>query len=95
MLCILHVHVCGISRWTVHCTFISCVHVHTRTHTHTHTQGLELSGEGVGDKRSEVDVSTEMILSSPELVLTDPTSSVTGRALRGLLTAQSAVTVSL
>ena len=66
-----------------------------RAHTHTLTQGLELSGEGVGDKRSEIDVSTEMILSSPELVLTDPTSSVTGRALRGLLTAQSAVTVSL
>ncbi|XP_064389082.1 rab3 GTPase-activating protein catalytic subunit-like [Halichondria panicea] len=56
-------------------------------------QGLELSGDSVsseGGGRGELEVSAEVILTGSELVLTNPTSSVTGRALMGLLTVQSA-----
>ncbi len=63
----------------------------------TRTQGLELSGDSVkseGGGRGELEVSAEVILTGPELVLSDPTSSVTGRALMGLLTAQNAAGVS-
>ena len=64
---------------------------------HTCTQGLELSGDSVsseGGGRGELEVSAEVILTGSELVLTNPTSSVTGRALMGLLTVQSAAGVS-
>ena len=44
--------------------------------------------------RGELDVSTEVLLEGPELVLKDPTSSLTGRALGGMLTAQVALQVS-
>ena len=73
-------------------------------------QGLELSGgkvpsspssskPGEGERtkqaRGELDVSTEVLLEGPELVLRDPTSSVTGMALSGMLAAQVALQVSL
>ncbi len=51
-----------------------------------------MSSEGGG--RGELEVSAEVILTGSELVLTNPTSSVTGRALMGLLTVQSAAGVS-
>ena len=68
------------------------------------TQGLELSGEkesvaGHGEARKtrqakgELDVSTELLLEGPELVLKDPTNSLTGRALNGMLAAQVALQV--
>ena len=70
------------------------------------TQGLELSGGtlpspsskvGGGEEakqfRGELDVSTEVLLEGPELVLKDPTSSVTGMALSGMLAAQVALQV--
>lgn len=68
------------------------------------TQGLELSGgempatdAGVGGRvphvRGELDVSTELLLEGPELVLNDPTSSLTGMALSGMLVAQVALQV--
>ena len=57
-------------------------------------QGLDLSGatherEAQG-KDSEINASIEVLLQEPELVLQDPTSSRTGLALQGLLTAQVA-----
>ena len=45
--------------------------------------------------RGELDVSTEVLLEGPELVLKDPTSSLTGRALSGMLAAQLALQVSM
>lgn len=68
-------------------------------------QGLELSGgklpaasssegERMRQVKSELDVSTEVLLEEPELVLKDPTSSLTGVALSGMLTAQAALQVS-
>ena len=67
-------------------------------------QGLELIGEvailqtlskqPIHTQRSEFDVSTEMLLEGPELIINDPTSSVTGLALKGLLAAQVAMRVS-
>ena len=45
--------------------------------------------------RGELDVSTEVLLEGPELVLKDPTSSLTGRALSGMLAAQVALQVSM
>ena len=45
--------------------------------------------------RGELDVSTEVLLEGPELVLKDPTSSLTGRALSGMLAAQVALQVSV
>ena len=46
----------------------------------------------VGDRRrdSELTASVEVLLQEPELVLQDPTSSLTGIALQGLLVAQVA-----
>ena len=44
--------------------------------------------------RGELDVSTEVLLEGPELVLKDPTSSLTGMALSGMLAAQVALQVS-
>ena len=43
---------------------------------------------------SELGASVEVLLQEPELVLQDPTSSLTGLALQGLLTAQVATRVS-
>ena len=63
-------------------------------------QGSDLSGNshhdddrarGVKEEReSEINVSVEVLLQEPELVLQDPTSSQTGLALQGLLVAQVA-----
>ena len=71
-------------------------------------QGLELSGGGGTEssssygvsskgthKRGELEVSAELMLAGPELVMKDPTNSVTGTALKGLLTAQAAIGVSI
>lgn len=52
-------------------------------------------GGGVPRVRGELDVSTEVLLEGPELVLKDPTSSLTGRALSGMLAAQLALQVSM
>lgn len=72
------------------------------------SHGLELSGgeppasaaatgEGVkvSEVRGELDVSTEVLLEGPELILKDPTSSVTGMALSGMLASQVATQVSI
>ena len=45
--------------------------------------------------RGELDVSTEVLLEGPELVLKDPTSSLTGMALSGMLAAQVTLQVSM
>ena len=45
-------------------------------------------------RASELSASIEVLLQEPELVLQDPTSSSTGRALQGLLAAQVASRVS-
>ena len=69
-------------------------------------QGLELGGGtesprsyAVSSKgtheREELEVSAELMLAGPELVMKDPTNSVTGTALKGLLTAQAAIGVSI
>ena len=48
-------------------------------------------GGGRGERRrSELDISVEVLLQEPELVLRDPVGSVTGLALQGLLAAQVA-----
>ena len=60
------------------------------------TQGLEMKdgGGGRGERRrSELDISVEVLLQEPELVLRDPVGSVTGLALQGLLAAQVATRV--
>ncbi len=59
---------------------------------HIRTQGLELSGDAASEEsgRGQLAESAEVILAGPELVLNDPMSSLTGRALSGLLTAQGA-----
>ena len=62
------------------------------------TQGLEVKNEGEGGgrgerRRSELDISVEVLLQEPELVLRDPAGSVTGLALQGLLVAQVATRV--
>ena len=57
-------------------------------------QGLDMvdATPTVGDRRrdSELTASVEVLLQEPELVLQDPTSSLTGIALQGLLVAQVA-----
>lgn len=45
--------------------------------------------------RGELDVSTEVLLEGPELMLRDPTSSLTAKALSGMLAAQVALQVSM
>ena len=45
--------------------------------------------------KGELDVSTKVLLEGPELVLKDPTSSLTGMALSGMLAAQVALQVSM
>lgn len=52
-------------------------------------------GGKVSKARGELDVSTEVLLEGPELILKDPTSSLTGMALSGMLAAQVAVQVSV
>ena len=63
------------------------------------SQGLDLSGGGNkreergggtrgGRNDSEISASVEVLLQEPELVLQDPTSSLTGQALQGLLVAE-------
>lgn len=71
------------------------------------SHGLELSGgkppasaAATGERvkvskaRGELDVSTEVLLEGPELILKDPTNSVTGMALSGMLASQVAIQVS-
>ena len=63
-------------------------------------QGLELMAmeekmEGGRGREGELEASVEVLLQEPELVLQDPTSSLTGLALQGLLTAQVASRVSV
>ena len=80
-------------------------HTHTHTHTTCWqaaayslrlklAQGLDVieATPTVGDRRrdSELTASVEVLLQEPELVLQDPTSSLTGMALQGLLAAQVA-----
>ncbi len=57
-------------------------------------KGLGKQGGGAARVRGELDVSTEVLLEGPELMLKDPTSSLTGRALSGMLAAQVALQVS-
>ena len=51
--------------------------------------------EGGRGREGVLGASVEVLLQEPELVLQDPTSSLTGLALQGLLTAQVASRVSL
>ena len=39
-----------------------------------------------GDRRGDIDVSAELLLEGPQLTIRDPTNSITGLALQGLLT---------
>lgn len=59
--------------------------------------GGRKEGRAVGERRekgrNELDVSVEVLLEEPELVLRDPGESLTGLALQGLLTAQVATKV--
>ena len=58
------------------------------------TQDLELRGGDINKSaRSELDVSIDMLLEGPELVITEPSTSVVGRSLQGLLAAQVATGV--
>jgi hypothetical protein len=57
-------------------------------------KGVGMQGGGAARVRRELDVSTEVLLEGPELMLKDPTSSLTGRALSGMLAAQVALQVS-
>lgn len=58
-------------------------------------QGLELKGSNNKTQAEvkELDTSIQMILEESELVLQEPTTSITGLSLQGLLTAQAALQV--
>lgn len=59
------------------------------------SQGLELKGSNNKTQAEvkELDTSIQMILEESELVLQEPTTSITGLSLQGLLTAQVALQV--